>query len=61
MPKLPTSETIAAVLAVPECVLLFCLAWRNAGISPYSTTSSARASSVIGRVMPSDLEVDDQL
>jgi hypothetical protein len=52
MAKLPSSETIAAGLTVPERILLFCLAsdtdWRNAGIA-HTTAQRLLVRALIGR------------
>jgi hypothetical protein len=52
MAKLPSSETIAAGLAVPERILLFCLAsdtdWRMAGVT-HTTAQHLLVRGLIGR------------
>jgi len=52
MAKLPSSETMAAGLTVPERILLFCLAsdtdWRNAGIT-HTTAQHLLVRALIGR------------
>jgi hypothetical protein len=52
MPKPPNPETIAAVLTVPERVLLLCLAsdtdWRKAGVT-HATAQHLLMRGLIGR------------